>query len=316
MKFRHFLDKAFTGTAYFGCTVVALSLLIVLVPIVWKGGSAVIFQGTIEFRELQQALHRRGDPEKLAAESAEASEARQPAYAILDEFERGIRTDLLTDRAKTIHRQFTTDLQNTDFSDDEQLVLRRVSRTVRNALLEAYGSTDKAHVLDQLRTVLEYERDHRFEGTVATGYFRLAREYQRIAETVDLSQREEYEAAVAEVREILHLLLGPNPNAPLPALIMEQYGTTRMDAAHKALDRLLWTEQWVAVEPGMPLVKERVPRVEQFKGTQLAPLFTHVQNNLDDMLRPRLTIYWQYFFDDSVSSHFLAGWDLRFWAHC
>ncbi len=88
---------------------------------------------------------------------------------------------------------------------------------------------------------------------------------------------------------------------------MLSYGATRWDQASALLDRFVWAETWVEKEPGQPLVKERTPRAELFKGTALEPLFAYVPEHIDDMLRPRFTAYWQFFVDDNVDSHYFGG---------
>ena len=36
-------------------------------------------------------------------------------------------------------------------------------------------------------------------------------------------------------------------------------------------------------------------------------MFPLLERNARAMLRPRLTVYWQYFFDDSSMGHFFGG---------
>jgi len=287
-RFRHLMDAMFTGSAYFGCALVATALLVVLAPIVWKGGSAVVFQGTVEFRKLQHDLHRRGDPRAVETELGEVAEARRQVYDRLDTFEQGIRTEELADRAKKIYREFGREVRNSDISDDEQRALRVLTKDIRNLLLDAFESTDSVFVEQQLRAALEHTDEPRLKGTVASGLFDLARDYQQIVRTVDLGRRNEYQTALAEVREALRRLLGPAPGAAVPALIMDRYGATRMDVARKHLDELLWAEQWVSAGPDEPLRKVRIRREEQFQGTELAGLFPYAENNLHEMLHPRL----------------------------
>jgi phosphate transport system permease protein len=49
------------------------------------------------------------------------------------------------------------------------------------------------------------------------------------------------------------------------------------------------------------------PRQARFAGTELEPLFGEVNEHIKDMLRPRLTFYWQYFIDESFNSHYFGG---------
>jgi phosphate transport system permease protein len=49
------------------------------------------------------------------------------------------------------------------------------------------------------------------------------------------------------------------------------------------------------------------PRAELFEGTSLEPLFGFVEQNLEAMLLPRRTLYWQFFIDESFDAHFFGG---------
>ena len=73
---RTILDKAFTVIA--GISVVCLCLVLagVLGPMLCRGGSAVVFKGTVEFRKMQLVLFGRGDEDKIAAESRQTEIVR------------------------------------------------------------------------------------------------------------------------------------------------------------------------------------------------------------------------------------------------
>jgi phosphate transport system permease protein len=53
--------------------------------------------------------------------------------------------------------------------------------------------------------------------------------------------------------------------------------------------------------------KVYVSRKNDFAGTQLEPLFSYLENNLDLLLMPRLTFYYGFLTDESFDSHFLGG---------
>jgi phosphate transport system permease protein len=44
-----------------------------------------------------------------------------------------------------------------------------------------------------------------------------------------------------------------------------------------------------------------------FHDTALEPLFAYVPEHLNEMLRPRFTVYWQFFIDDNFDSHYFGG---------
>jgi phosphate transport system permease protein len=307
VKLRQTWDKLFTAAAYAVFIVVAAMLLVILVPILWRGGGAVVFKGTVEFRRMQLAEFGRGDPEAVEAEVAAARTVQAPATAMLRRFQRGLDTSRLEDEARDLYRDFGDELRLKDLPRKEERARKRVAKDVRTALLDAFAAEDKSEALRCLDEAASHRDDPLLSGPAVEKLFALVDEYRTIVNTVDLSMRAEYAAALAEVDEALHKLLGPFPGEDMPPVPMDQYGMTRWDRAQVHLERLLYAEPWVDAGPGQPRVKKRIPRTEQFAGTELAALFPLAERELEAMLRPRWTFYWQYFTDDSVSSHFFGG---------
>jgi phosphate transport system permease protein len=66
-------------------------------------------------------------------------------------------------------------------------------------------------------------------------------------------------------------------------------------------------ETWDYSNPDEMGVLVHTPRVEEFRGTSIEPLFTYVSNNATAMLRPRMTFYWRFLFDTSKDAHFFGG---------
>jgi phosphate transport system permease protein len=307
LRLRGLLDKAFTLLAGGAVLAIALALLVVLAPMLWRGASAVVFPGTVEFRRMQLSQFNRGDRVSVAIELGEVAEARKPVYALLDRFKRGIATDDLKEDARRLYREFGKQLDGRDTAAAERAELRSLAKRLRDDFTEALETPDKAAAQAALGRVLQNAEDARLKGTVAEGFFAMARDYGRIVETVDLGHRAEYAKALAEVQESIRGLFGLPPNAERPPLVMDQYGATRWDAARKHLDRLLMAETWTAERPGEALQRVQTPREEQFAGTDLAPLFPLVRDHITEMLQPRWTFYWQYFIDDSLSGHYFGG---------
>jgi len=54
-------------------------------------------------------------------------------------------------------------------------------------------------------------------------------------------------------------------------------------------------------------VKVETPRVNDFKGTKLEPLFGYLENHIEEMLLPKRTFYWQFITDKSKDSHIFGG---------
>jgi phosphate transport system permease protein len=301
------MDRVFTGLASGSVLLIAMALLVVLTPMLWRGATAVVFTGTVEFRRMQLEQFHRGDPAALGDEMAEVLRARQPVYDMLDRFSRGIATEDLNEEARRLYREFGKQLDGRDTPAQERTELRSLAKRLRDDFTEAIESSDKAAAQKALGRVLRHADDPRLKGTVAEGFFRMARDYEHIVETVDLGHRAEYAKALGEVRDAVQALFGPRSREPRPPIVMDQYGATRWDIAEKQLARLLVAEKWVEVQPGQPLRRVEVPREREFAGTDLAPLFPLMRERAADMLRPQTTLYWQYFLDDSLSGHYFGG---------
>ncbi len=298
----------FTTAAGLSVLLLSLALIAILGPMVVRGASAVVFKGTVEFREMQLALFDRGNPKQIEKESAKAREYRAKAYEILDDFKHGVDREALSDRVREIHRQFGRELRTNNVPTDEYSELRSITRKARNLLEEAFESDQIETVREKVMQVLEHKSDPRFADTVAAELFTIAEEYLATAQEIDLSKQSDYAEQVAHIEDILTRLLGPRPGTEMPALVRMRYGATRWDQARDLLDELMWTEKWVQTEPGKPLLqKVRASRSEQFAGTKLENLFGYVDNNLEQMLHPQTTFYWQYFIDDSYNSHYFGG---------
>lgn len=122
-----------------------------------------------------------------------------------------------------------------------------------------------------------------------------------------LARQREVRAALKELRDAIHELLGPEPGQPLPPLLRMQYGQTRWDRALVKLHEVLYTETWDYSDPSGMGRKVYVPRVREFEGMQVTALFAYVEAQLPAMLRPRLTFYWRFLTDDSRDAHFFGG---------
>jgi phosphate transport system permease protein len=282
-------------------------LVVILGPMLWRGLGAAAFKGTVEFRKMQLAEFGHGDESEVRAEAAETEAARKAVYEMIDKFKSGVDSDQLSDRAKDVYRDFGKELQREGVSREEYTSLRSLSRKIRNELIAAFSSNSMQEINEHVDSVLKYENDARFAGTAISQFFQMAKDYQEEAAKIDLGKRDEYAGELAELEEIIKGLFGPHPQEDRPALAQFRYGATRWDQAQNLLRKLLWKEKWVEKEPGRPLVKIAVSRPELFAGTELEGLFGFVEKNLDKMLRPRWTLYWRYFLDDSTPGHYFGG---------
>jgi phosphate transport system permease protein len=301
------IDKIFTVVA--GASVVCLCLVLagVLGPMLCRGGSAVVFKGTVEFRKMQLVLFGRGDEDKIAAESRQAEIARAKIYSTIEKFKGGIDSEALIDKAKQIYRQFGNDLRQTDRTAEEVAELRSVTRQIRDRLESAFASSNAAEVNESLAYVLNFKDDPRFKNTSAAGLIGLAEQYSKDIHGINLAERQRYYQEIRQVEDILTELLGPAPGTATPALMMNRFGATRWDLAQKLLGQLCWYEEWIKQGPGQPMVKRLTPRSQRFAGTEIEGLFIYIQKNLPEMLKPKPTFYWQYFIDDSTPGHYFGG---------
>ncbi len=121
------------------------------------------------------------------------------------------------------------------------------------------------------------------------------------------ADRRPYKAPLRELEKELAGLLGPAPGQRTPVLIRQQYGATRWDRAQVKLGEVLFTEEWDYSNPDALGVLVKTPRVEQFRGTRLEPLFSYLEEHVEDILRPHWTFYWQFLFDTSKDSHIFGG---------
>lgn len=117
----------------------------------------------------------------------------------------------------------------------------------------------------------------------------------------------EYEPKLDELKELIQKLLGPPPGRARPVLLRDQFGATRWDRAQGILHHVLNVEKWDYSDPTRMGQKVLAPRQDEFKGTVLEPLFPYLKENLDRILLPRPTFYWQFLTDKSYDAHFFGG---------
>ncbi len=304
---RRSMDKIFTGFTFMSVILIAVVLIGILMPMIRKGTGAIVFRGTVEFRRMQFERYNRGDEASISAETAAAWEARSRVYEMFDHFRRGIDTSDFEREARAIYSDFADELDYYDTPDDERLALRRIARRLRNHLLDAFETGETSVASEILARVTAESENDSLRRTAADRFFPLADRYAAILREIDPGHREKYRQALNEVAEALLKLFGLPPGHPRPALAQNQYGATRLDQVNHYLDDVLFAETWVSTGPGESLVKVRTPRHEQFAGTTLEGMFTLLQEGIDEMMRPRLTLYRQYFIDDSTPGHFFGG---------
>lgn len=318
---RHLVDRLVKGSALLSVGLMAAALVIVLGPILWRGFGAVFFRGTYEFRRREFEVHGRGRPDRLADERAAVDAARKPVYDLIEAFKADIvDVNGLSQEARRRYNEFRDQIPaHLDRPEHRRFVLqlRQEGRRLRDALEEAYATTDREAIRRHLVVVRTYDVRAAFDDqadSVPAAFLDLVRDYQSAAERfeaaashIDLRRVHEYAAEIEIVEAGLRELFGPREGEAAPNLQQFQYGAPRWDMVRRILDDLLWVEEWTGPGPGQALERRRVPRAAHFEGTVLAGLFPLLEQRAEAMVRPRRTFYWRFFTDDSTPGLFFGG---------
>jgi len=167
----------------------------------------------------------------------------------------------------------------------------------RRLMLEEFGRGSEERI----------SADLDLAGAARQPVYEMVAEFERWLDEQSFATRMQYRTSYGELEEDLHQLLGPFPGEREPVLIRDQYGDTRLDQAGETLFRILNVEQYDYSDPESMGRLYYTPRVDEFRDTPLEPLFGYVEENLREMLRPRLTFYWRFLFDVSMDAHFFGG---------
>ena len=309
MNFRNIINNLFTATAWVSAMLLIAILGIVLIPMFVKGSTAVFFKGTVEFREMQLELYGRGNPEEIKQEVAETEAVRDELRAIISDFRNGLDRDNIRNNVRSIYREYGDELKLKGTARDIYTENRKIAKDLRDLICDAMESNDKDLVNTKLNTVLESENNPIFKDSVISEYFPIVRDFQHTIKDIDLNKQAEINESLVIIEEGLAKLFGPKPDEPSPAMAKDKYGMTRLDMVNRQLDQILNEYRWEA-NPDNPdglQIQVAVPRKEIFAGTDLEQLFVRLEKDIDKMFHPRFTFYWQFFIDDSHSSHYLGG---------
>lgn len=311
LRIRQTWNHLFTLFSAGSVVLLAAALLVFLIPMIRKGAKAVVFRGTVEFRKMQVEQFDRGNTEALQKEIEQTRQVRQKIYAILDQFSSGLDTEKLADEVKNLYRDYGQLLRYQEIPKERYTELRDRAKEIRDHLLDAFASIDKDEINTHLDAVESLRDKDAFSGTPIETMFTMANDFQALIQHIDLSQRAVYAEELTKVQEEIYNLFGPRPDEATPQLAMKRFGATRWDVAQKHLEYLVWQEKWVPSDDGQMLVLKKVrrddPQNGSFAGTELAPLFSLVENTLAETLHPRFKVYWQYFIDDSTPGHYFGG---------
>jgi phosphate transport system permease protein len=167
----------------------------------------------------------------------------------------------------------------------------------RELILDKFGRGDRDRIEKEaaeavLARAPVYEMLKRFEAEMEERGYEFRREYRK---------------RYGELSDLVGELLGPKPGESSPVLIRDQYGRSRWDRAQVTLGHLLNIEEYDYSDTSQMGRLVLRPRVQDFAGTELEPLFGYVEEHLADMLLPRSTVYWRFLFDGPLDAHFFGG---------
>ncbi len=213
---RKVLNKSVTGFGYFSIFLLALSLLIILLPIIINGLGAFFFKGTVEFRRVQY-----------------------------EKFNRGNNEDILAEINKTnVHKNYI------------------------------------------------YKKMHTFMDKI---------------DEEEIEDSYKYEKNVNELYKLIKDLIGPPLDEDRPVLIREQYGETRWDKAEEKLDEILYKREWDYTNKDKIGRQVKTLRLNDFKGTEIEDIFRYIETNIEAIMLPEFTFYYNFLFDKSYDAHFFGG---------
>ncbi len=87
---RKVLDRAFSGTGVLAIALMTAALLLLLIPMFLRGSAAFVFQGTVEHRRFLLEKFERGNREAVDADLLAASQAREPVWRWISDFEKHV----------------------------------------------------------------------------------------------------------------------------------------------------------------------------------------------------------------------------------
>jgi phosphate transport system permease protein len=162
---------------------------------------------------------------------------------------------------------------------------------------EQFNRGDKEDIEQQIKMVEPY-REKVYEMLAA---------FEKQVDDEEIPNSHEYAADLRELKDLVHELLGPEPGKREPVMMRDKFGSTRWGKAKETLQHILYMEKWDYSDTGEMGKKILVPRIQEYKGTSLAKFFPYLEENLENMMLPRLTFYWRFLSDISFDSHLFGG---------
>ena len=282
---RKIIDRSFSAAGFFAILLMALALVAILLPIIYRGMQAYIFRATYEHRKVMLEEFGQGDRARIEGEAELIAEVRAPIYNMLEEFEADLTGEL---------QSIVREIRELAETEDNQRLTRSINRRLRSI---SDGST-----VEQLTDAVSRIRDTLSAQLNAEDYRELmARIDAELAGTRGLNEK------LSDLKSRLRHLLGPLPGDQKPEMPRFQYGQTRWGKAQEALDHIIHNYEWDYSDPQRSGIRVQKLRVEQFRDTDLEPLFPYLEENLAEIMRPRLIFYWRFLTNRSRDAYFFGG---------
>lgn len=284
---RDVLNNAFTGLGVTAIVFMAAALILILTPMLWKGFQAFFFRGTLEYRRLRVEEFGRGSEERLAREFEKARKVRQPVYDMIGAY-----------RQETVQVAIGAAVAYM-----EGVAANAGGEAAEEAAEQLEDYRDESEIDKQVKELNRFfKRVSRKDPEFAV---REEAELQRLA--MGLEHIDERIQTLAEVKELLRQIIGPLPGEDPTGVVHNRFGSTRWDWVKRRVHELTTRTVWRYPEDGGMGWQEETPRVAEFRGTALEPLFGYVEQHAREMARPTWTFYWGFLFDKPLDSHFFGG---------
>lgn len=284
---RDVLDKAFSGVGLLALAFMGAALILILAPMMGKGFQAFLFRGTHEYRRLRLEQFERGNRDKLSRQEEAVRKARAPVLDMLEQY-RNENVQAAMDAAAAF-------LQETAATATGEAAEEATDQ------LEDYR--EETEVDKKVRELSRFfkrvqRKDPEFAEACAAEIEKFAAGLEGIDEEIE---------KLSGIRALLRDIVGPLEEESASGVLHDKYGSTRWDWVERRVHELTTKTVMRYPDGGGMGWEEEVPRVEEFRGTALEPLFGYVATHAREMTMPRWTFYWGFLFDPPKDSHFFGG---------
>ena len=153
----------------------------------------------------------------------------------------------------------------------------------------------------------DIEKEYKEAQAVRLPVYEMLDKFEKQLDNEEITNAHEYFQDFDEVKRLIYELLGPRPGDTSAVMMRDKYGRTRWGKAKDLFHEIQYMEKWDYSNTDASGVKVKVPRIEVYQGTTLAKLFPYMEKNLEDMMLPKFTFYWQFLTDTSFDAHLFGG---------